>query len=61
MPDKSNQKKSCDSCRHNDKGWVEEPCESCCGFSGYERAKKDERKLQGIIKRYMGNENGGCL
>ena len=27
----------CDSCKHGDKEWHEEPCDSCCGtHSGYE-------------------------
>ena len=26
----------CQTCKHNNKGWDEEPCDGCCGNRGYE-------------------------
>ena len=30
----------CDTCKHDDLTWYDEPCDSCCGFSRWEAIEK---------------------
>lgn len=45
--DKQEQDYICDTCKHNDKEWDEEPCDGCCGnHSGYEQDKPKNNVLE---------------
>lgn len=30
----------CKTCKHDSLSWYDEPCDSCCGFSGWEEETK---------------------
>ena len=36
----------CCNCKHEDKLWDEEPCDSCCGYKGFELKDEISQKIQ---------------